>query len=103
LRQWSGSDEAQDDVVEVVLVRCTSASASWRQLCLGLSCYVLEGIAVAVALDNDVGYQLRRDGGGRQWIGREGVVDGGVWGFTPGGEGVLVPTEYEWGNGGRGN
>mgnify|MGYP005808916245 CR=1 FL=1 len=25
------------------------------------------------------------------------VVDGGGWG----GEGFLVPTEYEWGNGGR--
>ena len=27
----------------------------------------------------------------------DGVVDGGGWG----GEGVLVPTEYEWRNGGR--
>jgi hypothetical protein len=27
----------------------------------------------------------------------DGVVDGGGWG----GEGVLAPTEYEWGNGGR--
>ena len=27
----------------------------------------------------------------------DGVADGGGWG----GEGVLVPTEYEWGNGGR--
>ena len=55
MRQWSGSSEAQDDVVRVVLVRRTSASASWRQLCLGFSCYVLEGVAVAVALDDDVG------------------------------------------------
>ena len=35
LRQWSDSSEAQDGVVGVVLVRRTSASASWRQLCLG--------------------------------------------------------------------
>ena len=27
----------------------------------------------------------------------DGVADGGGWG----GEGVLAPTEYEWGNGGR--
>ena len=55
MRQWSRSSEAQDDVVGVVLVWRTSASASWRQLCLGFSCYVLEGFAVAVALDDDVG------------------------------------------------
>ena len=47
------------------------------------------------------GYRLRRDGGGRWWIGRYGVEDGGGWGFAAGGEGVFVPTEYEWGNGGR--
>ena len=47
------------------------------------------------------GYRLRRDGGGRRWIGRYGVEDGGGWGFAAGGEGVLAPTEYEWGNGGR--
>ena len=29
--------------------------------------------------------------------GVDGVADGGGWG----GEGVLAPTEYEWGNGGR--
>ena len=45
------------------------------------------------------GYRLRRDGGGRRWIGRYGVEDGGCWGFTAGGEGVLAPTEYEWGIG----
>ena len=45
------------------------------------------------------GYRLRRDGGGRQWIGRYGVEDGGGWGFAAGGEGVFAPTEYEWGNG----
>ena len=38
LRQWSRSSEAQDGMVGVVLVRRTSASASWRQLCLGFSC-----------------------------------------------------------------
>ena len=54
MRQWSGSSEVQDGVVGVVLVRRTSASASWRQLCLGFSYEVLEGIAVAVALDDDV-------------------------------------------------
>ena len=48
------------------------------------------------------GYRLQRDGGGRRWIGRDGVEDGGGWGFAVGGEGVLAPTEYEWGNGGRG-
>ena len=47
------------------------------------------------------GYRLRRDGGGRWWIGRYGVEDGGGWGFAAGGEGVFVPMEYEWGNGGR--
>ena len=47
------------------------------------------------------GYRLRRDGGGRRWIGRYGVEDGGGWGFAAGGEGVFAPTEYEWGNGGR--
>ena len=47
------------------------------------------------------GYRLRRDGGGRRWIGRDGVEDGGGWGFAAGGEGVLAPTEYERGNGGR--
>ena len=47
------------------------------------------------------GYRLRRDGGGRQWIDRYGVEDGGGWGFAAGGEGVLAPTEYELGNGGR--
>ena len=55
MRQWSGSGEAQDGMVEVVLVRRTSASASCRKLCLGLSCYVLDVVAVAVALDDDVG------------------------------------------------
>ena len=49
------------------------------------------------------GYRLRRDGGGRRWIGHDGVEDGGGWGFAAGGEGVLAPTEYEWGNRGRGN
>ena len=29
------------------------------------------------------------------------VEDGGGWGFAAGGEGVLAPMEYEWGNGGR--
>ena len=47
------------------------------------------------------GYRFRRDGGGRRWIGRYGVEDGGGWGFAAGGEGVLAPTEYEWGNEGR--
>ena len=37
------------------------------------------------------GYRLRRDGGGRRWIGRYGVEDGGGWGFAAGGEGVLRP------------
>jgi hypothetical protein len=33
----------------------------------------------------------------------DGVADGGGWGFVAGGEGVLAPTEYEWGIGrGRG-
>ena len=40
------------------------------------------------------GYRLRRDGGGPLWIGHYGVEDGGGWGFTAGGEGVLAPTEY---------
>ena len=47
------------------------------------------------------GYRLRRDGGGRRWIGRYGAEDGGGWGFAAGGEGVFAPMEYEWGNGGR--
>ena len=47
------------------------------------------------------GYRLRRDGGGRRWIGRYEVEDGGGWGFAAGGEGVLAATEYEWGNGVR--
>ena len=47
------------------------------------------------------GYRLRRDGGGRRWIGRYGVEDGGGWGFAAGGDGVLAPMEYEWGNEGR--
>ena len=55
MRQWSGSGEAQDDMVGVILVWCMSASASWRQLFLGFSCQVLEGVVVAVALDDDVG------------------------------------------------
>ena len=45
------------------------------------------------------GYRLRRDGGGRRWIGCYGVEDGGGLGFAAGGEGVLAPTEYEWGIG----
>ena len=44
-------------------------------------------------------YQLRRDGGGRRWIGRYGVEHGGGWGFAAGGEVVLAPTEYERGIG----
>ena len=48
-----------------------------------------------------LGYRLRRDGGGRRWIGRYGVEDGGGWGFAAGGEDVLAPMEYEWENGGR--
>ena len=48
------------------------------------------------------GYRLWRDAGGWRWIGRYRVEDGGGWGFTAGGEGVLAPTEYEWGNGGKG-
>ena len=50
------------------------------------------------------GRSLVMDGGVRvsapAWWRRtavDGVADGGGWG----GEGVLVPTEYEWGNGGR--
>ena len=39
--------------------------------------------------------------GGWRWIGSYGVEDGGGLGFVTGGEGVLAPTEYEWGNGGR--
>ena len=46
------------------------------------------------------GYRLRRGGGGRRWIGCDGVADGGGWGFAAGGEGVLAPMEYEWGIGG---
>ena len=49
------------------------------------------------------GQSLVRDGGAgvpaptwwRRAVG-DGVADGGGWG----GEGVLAPTEYEWGNGG---
>ena len=55
MRQWSDSSEAQDGVVKVVLVWRTSASASWRHLCLGFRCKVLEGVVVAVALDDDIG------------------------------------------------
>ena len=29
------------------------------------------------------------------------MEDGGGWGFAAGGEGILAPMEYEWGNGGR--
>ena len=47
------------------------------------------------------GYRLWRDGGGPLWIGRYGVQDGGGWDFAAGVDGVLAPTEYEWGNGGR--
>ena len=47
------------------------------------------------------GYRLQRDGGGRRWIDRYGVEDGGGWGFAAGGEGVFAPTEYEWANRGR--
>ena len=36
-RQWSGSSEAQDGVVGVVLVQRMSASVSWSQLWLGFS------------------------------------------------------------------
>ena len=39
---------------------------------------------------------------GGRWIGRYGAEDGGGWGFAAGGEGVLAPMEYEWGNRGRG-
>ena len=38
------------------------------------------------------------EGGG----GCYGVKDGGGWGFAARGEGVLAPTEYEWGNRGEG-
>ena len=37
------------------------------------------------------GYRLRRDGGGRRWIGRYGVEDGGGWGFAAGGEAFSRP------------
>ena len=37
MERGGGSGEAQDGVVGVVLVRRTSASASWRLLCLGFS------------------------------------------------------------------
>ena len=53
------------------------------------------------------GYRLRGDGGGRRWIGRYGVEDGGGWGFAAGGEGILVPRimngEMEGGGELRGN
>ena len=41
---------------------------------------------------------MEEGGGG---FGAMGVEDGGGWGFAAGGEGVLVPTEYEWGNRGK--
>ena len=53
---------------------------------------------------DEIGRSLVMDGGvgvsAPAWWRRtavDGVADGGGWG----GEGVLAPTEYEWGNGGR--
>ena len=49
----------------------------------------------SLVMDGGVGYQLRHGGGGRRWMGWQTAADGGGWG----GEGVLAPTEYEWGKG----
>ena len=88
-------------------VRCRTAWSEWfwygarrrRRRCRGGSSATASAAKSLRALRSWLhwtttsGYRLRRDGGGRRWIGRYGVEDGGCWGFTAGGEGVLAPTE----------
>ena len=102
----------------VVAVRCRTAwlewfwyDACWRRCrCRGGSsasasaAKSLRALRLRLRLrcTATLGYRLRPDGGGQWWIRCYGEEDGGGWGFPAGGEGVLAPTEYEWGNGGRG-
>ena len=64
-----------------------------------LQLLAMEGVAVEVAVDADVGVSapaLWRRAAVDGW---DGVADGGRRGFAAGGEVVLAPTEYEWGIG----
>ena len=57
------------------------------------------GVAVEVAVDDDVGVSAPVRWRKPTIDGWNGVADGGRRGFAAGGEVVLAPTEYEWGIG----
>ena len=88
-------------MVGVVLVRRTSVSDHGGSSASASAAKSLRALRLRLRWTTMSGYRLRRDGGGRRWIGRYGVEDGGGWGFAASGEGFFAPMEYEWGNGGR--
>ena len=62
-----------------------------------LQLLAVEGVAIEVAVDDDVGVSAPARWRRAAVDGWDGVVDGGRRGFAAGGEVVLAPTEYEWG------
>ena len=64
-----------------------------------LQLLVVEGVAVEVAVDDDVGVSAPALWRRAAVYGWDRVADGGRWSFAAGGEVVFTPTEYEWGIG----
>ena len=62
-----------------------------------LQLLAMEGVAVEVAVDDDVGVSAPASWRRAVVDGWNGVMDRGQWGFATGGEEVFAPTEYEWG------
>ena len=64
-----------------------------------LQLLAMEGVAVEVVVDDDVGVSAPARWRRAAVDGWNGVADGGRQGFAAGVEVVLPPTEYEWGIG----
>ena len=77
------------------MVELARVRTAWPRLQL----LALEGVAVDVAVDDDVGVSAPASWRRAAVDGWDGVGDGGRRGFAAGGEVVLAPREYEWGIG----
>ena len=83
-----------ETVVRAALARWTMTGMKREDGMQGSRSEAVDERGRSLVMDDDVGVSAPA------WWRRttvDGVADGGGWG----GEGVLAPTEYEWGNGGR--
>ena len=83
-----------ETVVGAVPARWTTAGMKREDGMQGSRSEAVDERGQSLVMDDDVGVSAPA------WLRRttvDGMADGGGWG----GEGVLAPMEYEWGNGGR--